>query len=128
MYAEKNKLLQRDIIQLQDELKTAKDMLKNVEKYWTQQALLEKKSVENDQTNDPTKSSYAIQLLRENENLKEKLNQLETKAPMCFHGKCIPPNAPVSYQGCIDFTNIRDPESWSNITGQFGMLFLIISF
>ena len=103
IYAEKNKSLEREIKRLQSELKTTTEMLANVEKYWTQQAILDNKKPANFQniqppaannSTDPTQSSYAVQLLRQNEKLKEKLNQLESQAPICFHGNCVPPNAP----------------------------------
>ena len=41
IYAEKNKTLEKEIKKLQSELKTTTDLLANVEKYWTQQAVLE---------------------------------------------------------------------------------------
>ena len=99
IYAEKNKTLEKEIKKLQSELKTTTDLLANVEKYWTQQAVLENNkkpaNFQNIQPDaDPTQSSYAVQLLRQNEKLKEKLNQLESQAPVCFHGNCVPPNAP----------------------------------
>jgi hypothetical protein len=38
---------------------------------------------------NPTKSTYAIKLLKENESLKGKLSQIEQNSPVCFHGNCI---------------------------------------
>ena len=103
IYAEKNETLEKEVKKLQSELKTTTELLANVEKYWTQQAISgdnNKKpaNIQNIQmpaeNADPTQSSYAVQLLRQNEKLKEKLNQLESQAPVCFHGNCVPPNAP----------------------------------
>ena len=116
IYAEKNKSLEREIKRLQSELKTTTEMLANVEKYWTQQAILDNKKPANFQniqppaannSTDPTQSSYAVQLLRQNEKLKEKLNQLESQAPICFHGNCVPPNAPPGYNHCCPEDQIR---------------------
>ena len=100
IYAKKNQSLEKEIHHLQDELKTTKDMLNNVEKYWSQQALLRENDtqIQNQENCDPTKSTYAMKLLKENDSLKEKLNHLESQAPVCFHGKCVPPNAPGFYQ------------------------------
>ena len=39
IYAEKNKTLERELKVVQDELKAAKQMLSNVEKYWAQQVM-----------------------------------------------------------------------------------------
>ena len=112
IYAEKNKTLEKEVKKLQSELKTTTELLANVEKYWTQQAVSgdNNKKPANFQNiqipaenADPTQSSYAVQLLRQNEKLKEKLNQLESQAPVCFHGNCVPPNAPPGL-----FNNFRE--------------------
>jgi hypothetical protein len=42
IYAQRNKTLEKDLKELQKELQTAKGMLSNVEKYWSQQVLATK--------------------------------------------------------------------------------------
>ena len=90
IYAAKNKSLQTEVQNLGKELDKAKEMLKNVEKYWSQQSLNNKENV---QIENPEKSNYALKLVRENKELKEKLESLEKKSPTCFHGKNLPPNS-----------------------------------
>ena len=45
-----------------------------------------------DESLDPSKSTYALKLVQENQDLKDKLSQLEATAPVCFHGKNLPPS------------------------------------
>lgn len=90
MYAQKNKNLELQVGKLQQDLKKAKEMLANVEKYWSQQAL---NNETNDNIKDEKQSSYALKLMKENQSLKEKLSQLEANSTICFHGKHLPPAA-----------------------------------
>ena len=66
---------------------------------------------------DPSKSSYALKLLKENESLKGKLAQLESAAPMCFHGKHLPPNSSAS-PSCQDDVRTCIERSHANFQHQ----------
>ena len=111
IYTQKNKSLEIQVKNLQEELNTAKKMLANVEKYWSQQAISEKQ--ENTTfLEDPSKSTYALKLMKQNESLKEKLSQLESGAQFCFHGKHLPPGS------CQDPVRASIEESHANLQQQ----------
>ena len=78
---------------------------------------------------DPSKSSYALKLVKENESLKGKLAQLESSAPMCFHGKHLPPNSASSpscqddVRACIEQSHANFQHQQSHIKSQVIFLF-----
>lgn len=78
---------------------------------------------------DPSKSSYALKLVKENESLKGKLAQLESSAPMCFHGKHLPPNSTSSpscqedVRTCIEQSHANFQHQQSHIKSQVIFLF-----
>ena len=76
---------------------------------------------------DPSKSSYALKLLKENESLKGKLAQLESSAPMCFHGKHLPPNLATptcqdDLRACIEQSHANFQHQQSHIKSQVNVL------
>ena len=81
--------------------------------------ILEKKDESSLEHEDPTKSTYALKLMRENESLKEKLAQIEASSQICFHGKNLPP----SNQGsivptCHDTVRTAVEQSHANFQNQ----------
>ena len=78
---------------------------------------------------DPSKSCYALKLVKENESLKGKLAQLESSAPMCFHGKHLPPNSASSpscqddVRACIEQSHANFQHQQSHIKSQVIFLF-----
>ncbi len=101
IYEARNKDLEQDLVHLQAELDKAKQMLANVEKYWSQQMSdqdgnqAEQPFDLNDETSSQ-KSAYVVKLLEENKELRNRLESLEKAGDSCFHGKTLYPGSQVT--------------------------------
>lgn len=139
IYCEKNKSLEKENQALKDDLKAAKQMQSTIEKYWSQQvefnccfhlmlesgcffsqSILENPGDKRSDIieEDPEKSAYALKLLKENRSLKEKLAKLESDAPVCFHGQCLPPKNASTNPGKLCDQHIRSSVEESHVDFQ----------